>query len=176
MTEDYQNLPYDTVYRLAHNGDFEAYKELVRRHTVNIAHKENGAKARPAENPVRDENSVAVQPAEYLARNPDVRKPHIWVAFVFWMLWKKLSIIAEPAGICILLYAIYRLAHDTYVGMHDWGTPSEKAVTYATALILVIVLSKVTNMWLRLAWERRPLTIWLVIGAVIFWYDGIPFI
>jgi hypothetical protein len=159
----YQVMPFDHLTEMAENGDKEASRELARRHM------EEDAKAARSV-------SAAGATVRRTGFNPDIRKPHLWIAFLFWLVWKKFGNLLEPLGISGLLYAIYRVAHGMYVNPHDWSGPIEQAGDYAFTLVLLLGLGSVANAWLQVAWHRRPVSIYIVIFIVVCWADGIGLI
>lgn len=113
------------------------------------------------------------QRGEIMSKGPVPRTPLLWFVFIFYLLWEKTRVFIEPACICLLLYGIYTLTRKVFFVDHYWHDDMEMAQTYVFAIIIVFLLSKVANIWLRIAWARRPLTIFLVIGGIVCWYDGI---
>jgi hypothetical protein len=163
VKRDYEGLPYDALARMADNGDKEAHLELARRHTESANQPEPAAGAAPPQQ----------LPGVILSKDPVPRSPWLWIAFIVFLLWKKTRVLIEPAGICMLLYAIYILARKIYFTDRYWPSSVEMAGTYIFTLLVLVGLSKIANIWLHMAWQNRPLTVFLVIGGVVCWYDGV---
>jgi len=152
MAKDYYNLPTDKLSKMALKGDPAASEELTRRYNANPAQGENEANA------VSGNSSWPGLQSDTSFRG------------LLRQIWKNILVPLEPVCLSLLLYIFYLLLCDLHLFFDGSKSFEETPGSFAVLLLFIFLLGRIISGWVHSASQERPLSIFLVLAAMIVWY------